>query len=442
MKSLRERPRSASVPIVDARDSDSVLADTTATTRGPAVESGRPALGWWAAGSAWARSHPTVLDATMVVLIDTWAVVSLTRQGAASWWEVALSQLLVLPLVLRRRAPWPLFGFLCVIAAVQFAAEVHFVADAALLIALYTVAAHESRRRAVAAAAVLEIGVVLASVRFAPTGSGVIASIVFLSGLVAAAVFSGVTLQTRRDLLASLLDRARQLERERDQQIRLAATAERTRIAREMHDVIAHSLSVIITLADGAALANSTAPAEATEAMLQVAVTGRTSMTEMRRLLGVLRDSDTAPDLGPQPGMDRLDALIADMRAAGLPAQLSVTGAPRPVPPTTASVVYRIVQESLTNALKHADHPTQVRVGVHWHAEKISLTISDDGGPGSAADTPGSLTTGHGMTGMRERAALFGATLTAGPQAPQGWQVRTTLPLEPLPTTLPPVSGT
>jgi signal transduction histidine kinase len=335
-----------------------------------------------------------------------------------------------------------LFGFLCVIAAVQFLAEVRFVADAALLIGLYTVAAHESRRRAVTAAAVLEVGVVLASVRFAPTGSGVIASIVFLSGLVAAALFSGVTLQTRRDLLASLLDRAQQLERERDQQIRLAATAERTRIAREMHDVIAHSLSVIITLADGAALSNSTAPAEATEAMLQVAATGRTSMAEMRRLLGVLRESGTTPDLGPQPGLDRLDALIAEMRAAGLPARLSVTGASRPVPPTTASVVYRIVQESLTNALKHADHPTHVWVTIHWHAEHVSLTISDDGGPGSAATPQGLPSTGHGVTGMRERAALFGAALTAGPRAPRGWQVRTTLPLEPFSTALPLESGT
>ena len=392
------------------------------------------------AGTAWGRSgpgrwaaeHPLASDAALVVLLDLMVLRPEPHSaGIGPWWHLLLSQLLVLPLVLRRRYPWLVFWLLAAVAAVQWAAEVRFAADAALLIALYTVAAHQSRRRALVAAGVLELGVVLAAVRFAPTGDGVIASIVFLSGLVAAALFAGITGQTRRQYLAALVDRAARLEHERDQQALLAATAERTRMARELHDVIAHSLTVNITLADAAALANPAAPQEATDAMLAVAATGRESLAEMRRLLGVLRTDHEAPaELAPQPGLDRIDSLIADVRAAGLPARLTVTGTPQPMTPTTQSAAYRIIQESLTNALKHADQATRVQVDVGWQPDQVRIGVTDDGRPTTMAG-PVMSPAGRGLIGMRERAAIFGGTIDAGPRPGRGWSVQATLPLEP-----------
>jgi signal transduction histidine kinase len=316
-------------------------------------------------------------------------------------------------------------------------------ADAALLVALYTVAAHCSRGRALTAAAVVEAGVLLASIRFVPTGDGVLASMVFLSGMAAAALFSGINLRTRRQYLAALTERAVRLEFERDQQARLATTAERTRIARELHDVIAHSLSVIITLADGAALSHESDPAQARRAMLQVAATGRGSMTEMRRLLGVLRqDGPSQLELSPQPDLQRLEALIGDVRAAGLPVELTTTGSPQRLTSTTEeSAVYRIVQEGLTNALKHADNPSRVRVEIRWSVDAVSVDITDDGRASpdpvrpvkAPADAPPRPRTwpGHGLIGMRERAGLFGGTVQAGPTPSGGWAVHAVLPTQP-----------
>ena len=436
MNALWSRPRPATKPVVDEPTAGPGQAPAPGNAPRPAQPgdpTGAPQR-QWSRLRCWSGAHPLLLDAALAALLDIWVWLSFAHQGTTGWWPLLLSQLLVAPLLIRRRAPWLVFWLLVTVATIQWASGVRFVADAALLIALYTVAAYRPRRHALIAAGVLEIGVLLASIRFAPTNDGVIASIIFLSGLVAAALFSGITVQNRRDYLASLVERAAHLERERDQQILLAATTERARIAREMHDIIAHSLSVIITLADGAALTNPHAPEEATEAMLQVASLGRTSMGEMRRLLGVLRD-DTAPHAGPapQPGLQRLDTLITDMRAAGLPAQLAVRGVPRPLPPTTASAAYRIVQESLTNVLKHAHQPTRVRVEIGWRPDTIHITVSDDGAATGPPPAPDTGKPGHGLVGMRERAALFGGTFTAGPAtAHGGWRTEATLPLDPV----------
>ncbi|MDQ2837196.1 MAG: sensor histidine kinase [Actinomycetota bacterium] len=394
-----------------------------------------PTLGTWSRARSWAVAHPTLLDTALVVLLELWVVDSLRFIGDRDWWQIPLSQLLILPLILRRRYPSAVFGLVAVAAGIQWLAQVRFAADAALLVALYTVAVHQSRHRALVAAGVLEVGVVLAAIRFAPSGDGIIASMIFLTGLVAAALFGGITLQTRRQYLASLVERAVRLEHERDQQRRLAATEERSRIARELHDVIAHSLSVVITLADAAALANASYPEQATEAMRQVAATGRSSMTEMRRLLGVLREDEPGLQIefAPQPDLASLDGLVADVRAAGLPARLSVTGLPQALPPTAQSAVYRIVQESLTNALKHAHDPSQVRVEIRWRADEIQIDVADDGSATILVPANGDVGTelaGHGLIGMRERAALFDGTVDAGPTELGGWRVRAILPAQ------------
>jgi signal transduction histidine kinase len=371
---------------------------------------------WW--------HRRAVADVGVVVVVEAMSAAALARDGDHRWWVWLLVQLLVVPLAWRRRRPTAVFALLAAVALVQWALDVRLVADLALLVALYTVAAHRNRRHWIPAAAVLEIGVVLASVRFAPAGDGVFGSLVFLSGLVTAALFLGTTLRTRREYLTSVEDRATRLERERDQQAQLAATAERTRIAREMHDVVAHSLSVIIALADGAAATHHSDPDEARGAMSQVAATGRQALGEMRRLLGILRDAAPA-ELAPQPTLERLDALLDDVRSAGLPARLAISGQPQPLPSTAEATVYRLVQESLTNVLKHADRPTTVDVTLSWAADALTVDVIDNGRTPTHADAG----TGHGLRGMRERVALFDGDLCAGRAPSGGWRVHAVLRL-------------
>ena len=336
------------------------------------------------------------------------------------------AQALILPLVLRRRFPIEVFGLLVGVAAIQALTTGPSAADFALLIALYTVAAHRERRDAFVAAGVVEVGVFVAAIRFQPVGEDILASIVFLTGLVAAALFTGISLRARRDYLASLEDRAERLERERDQQAELAATAERTRIAREMHDVVAHSLSVVITLADGAVAAAATDPNGASAAMQQVGETGRQALAEMRRLLGVLRDERPA-ELAPQPDLDRLNSLLDDVRGTGLPVEFAVTGTPTTLPSTAQATVYRIVQESLTNVLKHAIDPTHACVALLWQPGELTVEVTDDGTGTVATSVP---TGGHGLQGIGERVALYDGDLVSGPVPPHGWRVRACLHLD------------
>jgi signal transduction histidine kinase len=247
---------------------------------------------------------------------------------------------------------------------------------------------------------------------------------VLLTGMVTAALFVGMTLRTRRAYLASVVDRAARLEVERDHQAQLAATRERNRIARELHDIVAHSLSVIIALADGAALTNDQDSAAAVQAMRTVSETGRQSMTEMRRLLGVLRDSEEPLGLAPQPGLDQLADLVERLRVVGPQLEMSVVGSPMPLPPTEDATAYRIVQESLTNVVKHAAGATKVTVVLDWRRDELLIEVTDDGRLARSASG-----SGHGLTGMSERVSLFAGNFTAGPLAAGGWRVRAELPI-------------
>lgn len=377
---------------------------------------------------AWrdrAARHPRAVDALVaaaVWLVTLPATVHLGQDRRAAWLFAAG---LVLPLIWRRRAPVAVFGVLAAVALVQWAVGIRLAADIALLVALYTVATTQPRRIALAALAVLEAGVLLAAIRFAPTGDAV-GSFVFLSGLVAAAYFVGTSVRNRRAYLGALVDRAARAERERDQQARLAATAERTRLARELHDIVAHSLTVVVTLAEAATASAESDPAAARAAMGQVATTGRTALGEMRRLLDVLRTEpgEQVADLAPAPVLDGVDGLVAGARAAGLPVRLTVAGRPRRLSAAMDATAHRVVQESLTNVLKHAVDPSAVEVLVRWEDGGLVLQVGDDGRSAAASGEPG-----HGLTGMRERVALFGGELSAGPTAAGGWRVRARLPV-------------
>ena len=359
-------------------------------------------------------------------------------------WFVAL---LTLPLVFRRRAPMTVFFFIAGVALVQWLMTGPLLADCALLVAMYTVAAECEWLLVLAAALILEAGVLMATVRWT-IGGNHLKTFVFLSGLAFAALLAGVVVRALGSQLEWLAERAQRLEFERDQQASLAAAAERARIAREMHDVVSHNIQVMVTLADAAASASARDPERATETMHEVSGTGRQALTDMRRMLGVLREEPAteAPvspvPYAPQPGLGELGALVERVRGTGLPVAVEESGRPFAVSGAAGLTVYRIVQEALTNALKHADHPGSVEVRLEYHDPDLSVQVTDDGRPlsgaggigdgnavqsytrnGSSPEADG----GHGVAGMAERAAAFGGTLEAGPRRAGGWRVLATL---------------
>jgi signal transduction histidine kinase len=382
----------------------------------------------WSRALAHERAHPQRADLLgMVVLAaaSTQWMVEHTAGGGAAW---AFDAGLLVPLVWRRRQPVAVFVVLAAVALVQWSTSGPLLADAALLVAVLTVGSERSFRTAAAAWAVLEFGVVLASVRWDLAGSW-IRSLVALSGLAVAAFLFGVALRSRRDSLAELTERAERLELERDQQAQIAVAAERTRIAREMHDVIAHSLAVIISMADGASAKLEREPERAGAAIEAVANVGRQALGETRRLLGVLRDDRDGPVLAPQPGLAQLDGLMAQLRTAGLDASLEVVGDRFEVPSSAELTVYRIVQEAATNTLKHGAGATALAVRVTFDRPRLLVEVADDGS-GVVGRPPSGA--GHGIAGMRERVTLYGGTLDAGPGHQGGWTVRASLSAVPV----------
>jgi signal transduction histidine kinase len=294
-----------------------------------------------------------------------------------------------------------------------------------VLVITYTLGVYERRRWVLAIAVVVaETGVVMAVTRWGPYGEKAAAT-VLMSGTVTAAWVLGIYARTRRAYLKSVLDRALAAERDRDSRATIAVADERARMAREMHDVIAHSMSVMITLSDAAAAVESTP--EARQAMKQVSTVGRQALTEMRRLLGVYRDRGPA-ELTPAPQLHQLSDIVSQVRAAGLPVELVVGGDLQDAPASAQLVTYRVVQESLTNVLKHARNVRHTAVEIQYDGAEIQVRVRDDGEHRVDA---GSATDGYGLLGMRERAAIFDGEIIAGPLPGRGWQVETILRLDP-----------
>jgi signal transduction histidine kinase len=222
-------------------------------------------------------------------------------------------------------------------------------------------------------------------------------------------------------------NRRRRIVREREIATREAVAAERAAIARELHDVVAHHMSVMVVQAGAARAVSGSDPAAAAEALRQIEASGRTGLTEMRRLLEVLKAERDGDGRAPQPGLGRLDELLDGMRVSGLPVEAVVEGSPRPLPPGVDLSAYRIVQEALTNALRHAGGAS-ARVVVRYEPDAVELEVADDG-PGPPEDPNASG--GHGLIGMRERVQLFGGELEAGPRPGGGFLVRARLTSEP-----------
>jgi signal transduction histidine kinase len=352
--------------------------------------------------------------ALTVVLFDVFGPDN--RHGVALVWDVALAS----PLVLRRRAPATAAALIGAVCLAQWAANVIASGDFAVLVMLYSLGAWERRRWLLACAVVVaDLGVVMAVTRWSPGGpdgnqwlSGLMAT-----GTVTAAWVVGLYVRTRRDYLASMIERAENAERDRDRQSQIAVADERSRMAREMHDVIAHSLAVMITLNDAAAAVTDAGAVRDT--VTQASEVGRQALAEMQRMLGVLRSSEPA-DLVPQPGTSQLTDLIAIVRSAGLSVELSISGDPIGLAPTAQLAVYRIVQESLTNVLKHGRKVARVVVTINYRPDRVRIQIANDGEPG---ELPSRVELGHGLAGMRERVAVYAGQFQAGPVGGGGWQV-------------------
>jgi signal transduction histidine kinase len=323
---------------------------------------------------------------------------------------------LVVPLTWQRWSPVAVFGAVYALIFVQYLVTSGNVpSDAALLVALYLVAVHRELRTVWAVGSLTSILVLLDGLRLVPhhaSGWSVVEAAVGMAGLVIAAAAIGAYMRSRRAYLDALADRA--------------ARSERERIAREMHDVVTHSLSVMVTLADGAKAASVSAPDKAADAMAMVAGTGRQALVDMRRFLEVLRDDEPDAARHPQPGVAQLEDLVGTVRAAGLPVRLALEGDAAGLPTAVQLTVYRVVQESLTNALKHAGGG-DAQVVVSRGPGFVDVEVCDSGPIKAGAGVPSS--SGHGVAGMRERVATYGGLFDAGPRAGGGWLVRARLPL-------------
>jgi len=378
--------------------------------------------GLFGLGRRLTRTHPLAGDALLVAVLLGLCSAWLSWSSWAGYRAAIVQTALIAVLIFRRRHPSAVFLAASAIAFAQWLLGFPLLGDVALLVALYTVAAHESRIRALLATGLLGAGSVMAAAKWQLAGT-VPRSLLFLFAMVVAALFAGLTAASGSRYLAWMDERARRLETERDQQAVIAAAAERTRIARELHDIVSHSLSVVITLADAASVVGRSDPAGGVEAMTEASEVARCALTDMRAMLGVLRTEEPSAGLTPQPGIDDLGALVERIRATGLPVDLSVEGTPFPLGAAAELTAYRVVQEALTNTLRHAKarHAT---VTIAYDQPQLRVRIADDG----TARTPDAWR-GHGIEGMRERAALHGGTLRAGPDpdAPAGWLVQATL---------------
>ncbi|HEX5301940.1 MAG TPA: histidine kinase [Streptosporangiaceae bacterium] len=401
---------------------------------------------------AWLRRNPRLGDGALALLL-VFPGGSIPKLGILRTLAILPFVLgMAVPVVFRRAYPVEAFAVVIAVGALQvLLLRRPAGADLAVLVVLYTLAASRPRRVSLRGLAVCLAGAAAAIVCWHPARGGLdlytLGTEAALFGApVLLAWLLGDSARWRRGYYQALEERAARLERERDAQAQVAAAAERARIAREIHDVVAHNVSVMVVQADGAAFALDGSPQRAREALAAISATGRRALAEMRSLLGVLREpADSAgpapggagPALAPQPGVEDLADLLEQARAAGLPVSLTIGGDPRPVPAGEALAVYRVVQESLTNVRKHAGPDATAVVSLDYDEGGLLIRVTDDGAgasavPGRLGGVPGPAGPtgpGHGLAGMRERVELYGGTARSGPRPGGGYEVVARLPV-------------
>ncbi|QDW64179.1 sensor histidine kinase [Oerskovia sp. KBS0722] len=460
-------------------------------------------MGWYENMGKWWERHRFGVDMTTTLVVALAFVPAAWALGTSAMGGSTLSTLFTIgmlaPLPWRRVRPVASAITVYAVALLHLLFGIPFLpADFLLLLSLFSVTVYGPRwahRTAMisSAAGSLVLGLSLAMQASGPgEAAGILVFTTMFATMMFLAVWAfGLVRRSRRETINALVDRAERLEVERDQQAQIATAAERSRIAREMHDIVAHSLSVIIAQADGGRYAGAADPAAATRALTTVSETGRAALADMRRLLGVLRTDDrdavtsggpaqlthapglnnrprplphglpagpsgpsassagsptTGPlpvtgatrrvELNPQPDSADLETLVAQVRDSGMRVSLVRMGTPRALPPGAGLTVYRVCQEALTNILKHAGPDPTVTVVVTWGVDTLQLAVDDDG-RGASAD--GSHAPGYGLLGMRERAVIFGGAVTTGPRPGGGFRVRFTMPIPRLDGAAPPV---
>jgi signal transduction histidine kinase len=381
---------------------------------------------------AWVqRRRAPIADAllaaavTVMVLVDLSSPTDAVGVRPTDALAVLLSLLQTLPLAFRRRAPLPSFA-LTIIGVCAYYALGYEVTDGTLatFVGVYTVAAHEDRRRSLVGLGLLAFGMtwywLTRAEPFDPTTPIWIGILGVLSwGL-------GEYVRTRRAYTAEVEALAERLERARALEARQAAWQERARLARELHDVIGHTVNVMVIQAGAGRRTLASDRGQAERAFQTIESTGREALDELDRLLGILRTGEDEPDLPPQPGLEQLRTLAGRFQDSGLPVEISIEGKEVPLPRSLDQSAYRIIQETLTNALRHAG-ATTARVEVRYCTDRLELEVANDGrGHRRAQDHPGG---GRGLVGIQERVALFGGDLEAGPRAGGGFVVRCRLPL-------------
>jgi signal transduction histidine kinase len=419
------------------------------------------------------RLRSALFDGVVSLLVAGLATLGLLLTPAAPRATMLPGYVMALALLVRRRRPLLAMSVVSLAALAQVVVFPHgpdpLPYDIAVLIAMYSVVKYAPRMLGPwLAAATVAAGI---AIEVARTGTAKTwwPLAIWYAGVSGGVWLMGYTVRSRRAYVHSLEERAATLERERQHLARIAVAEERADIARELHDVVAHSLAVMIVQADGGRYAFDSDPAQARAALSTVAATGREALEDMRRLVRVLRGADDPddsdepsepgkPDESGEPGkpsealprmdealprmrealpglgepdrrrptIEGLDAVVARARSAGLAVQLEVAGERPQLPAALELAAHRIVQEALTNVLRHAGRHAEVRLSIVYSAEALELSIVDEGGAGPAASPSAG---GNGLIGMRERVAVYGGRLSAGPRPDGGWSVEARLPL-------------
>ncbi len=375
---------------------------------------------------AWLLDVVVVLVALGIALPNALTTSLLSGPGERTVAVIAIAAQ-GLPLLLRRIWPVPVFVFIAVVAVGFGLWNTVFVGGLELPIALYTIASLCNRRQALIAALVLEIMALPLSI-WSDDKISFWLYITLMTSLIAAALGLGLYSATRRAYIAELLGRADRLERERTQTAELAAAGERARITREMHDIVAHHLTVMVSLSDAALRLIPPTETRAIETITTVSATGREALRDTRSLLGILADETrtSVADRSPIPDIAALESLVDQVRETGLRVAFRMQGTPATMAADAQLAAYRLIQESLTNTMKHAPAGSAAQVTLTFRPGNLSLLVEDDGNGRPAV---GRWQAGRGTTGMQARIDAVGGVLTAGPRDSGGWRVTASIPI-------------
>jgi signal transduction histidine kinase len=380
---------------------------------------------------ALARKYGDAVLAAVLAAAMTAELVAWVDEGLAP--AIAMGLLTTLPLALRRRVP--LVSFVLVMLGIQLLVQYQpgFDNDSMSFVLAYLVALYSLGRHAAGTEAwlgVVGLGVVMLLFNMSEGGIGQtdLGDVAFLLGFVGAPWAAGVTLRLRRERETQLNAENERLRREQEERAARAVAEERSRIARELHDVVSHAISVTVLQARGARRTLDSDPASARRALDAIEQTNTAALGDMRRLLAVLRDTEpagmTVDDHAPQPSLAHLERLVSHIRESGVPVEVEVIGTPGKLPPGVDLSAYRIVQEALTNVLKHSAD-ARVRIVLDHRPDRLDVTVTDDGIPGPLGPEPGG---GHGLIGIQERVAVVGGVVEAGPGPDGGFEIHATLP--------------